>query len=613
MSLVEEVEEANTRPSTAKTIPEIDFVGNGSFQVSQMNLLQKRSVEPFKDTSAKLSARGLHHRSSDQFVKEAQNASNIILGELRNGKRLGGKSNKPAAYLFTPYFQRALAYERLNDVDRAIADYTMCINIESKFAPAYFNRGGLYRMKGRMEEAIADLDMAVNLDPANGTYRTNRSLLFRQKGQYIEAIQDTMICRALQIQPHIVADLQAHKEVALNSESLLGLEPDEDPILKVLSLPSEERLRANLDPVVDFLKTLKFFAPFASNRPLLNSIAGKVTLHHYRRDEKIFDEGEPGFHYFMILDGEISIVKLVLDANGGYADTITLVKLFRGHSFGETALEGRGVRTAGAIATQTSNVIALHATDYQEIMRSYKDVLRDEVRNILICNPVFSDWEVDRLDHLATFAVLKSFSPNFEIMSEGSPMKHLYIIKRGMVKLIKSLEKPQLSNMVMSETESERSFETPGLWVLDKNWRDRLEMFENSDKRGQCEFTVGVLGSGQVFGELAVLDPTKKAPSSAVSFTAVEVYCIEGDILIALGARFNASCMNALNESLNLHNPPIEKINYYFRSKYAWESRKSKLLQNIKRQNGLPHIDESRKNNSHGTSKNGMSSSIFPG
>ena len=93
---------------------DIDFIGTGSFQVSQLNLLQKRSLEPLKNNDALLSARGKFHRSRELFLKEAQSTSAIITTEARNAKRLG--QEKPTAKLLLPYFQRALAFERLRQV-----------------------------------------------------------------------------------------------------------------------------------------------------------------------------------------------------------------------------------------------------------------------------------------------------------------------------------------------------------------------------------------------------------------------------------------------------------------------------------------------------------------
>lgn len=93
---------------------DIDFIGTGSFQVSQLNILQKRSLEPLKSSDANLSARGKFHRSRDQFVRDAQNTTMIITNEARRAKRLG--QEKPSPKLLVPYFQRALAFERLKQV-----------------------------------------------------------------------------------------------------------------------------------------------------------------------------------------------------------------------------------------------------------------------------------------------------------------------------------------------------------------------------------------------------------------------------------------------------------------------------------------------------------------
>ncbi len=113
-----------------------------------------------------------------------------------------------------------------------------------------------------------------------------------------------------------------------------------------------------------------------------------------------------------------------------------------------------------------------------------------------------------------------------------------------------------------------------------------------------------MLGSGQVFGELSVLDQSKSSPVTAISYTGVELYVFEGEHLVNLGIRFNSHCVDALCESLNMHNPPSEKLNYYFRSKYAWEMRKAKLLKSItgKKQEGSEKSSD-KKESSKSTSK----------
>jgi CRP-like cAMP-binding protein len=57
----------------------------------------------------------------------------------------------------------------------------------------------------------------------------------------------------------------------------------------------------------------------------------------------VFDEGDIGNHFYMILDGEVSIIKIHRTIDGEFKEAITLVKLYRGQSFGETALEHKGM------------------------------------------------------------------------------------------------------------------------------------------------------------------------------------------------------------------------------------------------------------------------------
>lgn len=157
------------------------------------------------------------------------------------------------------------------------------------------------------------------------------------------------------------------------------------------------------------------------------------------------------------------------------------------------------------------------------------------------------------------------------------------------MKILKNVTKPPVTNIQIDEfatPDSINGMEAPGLWVLTKNWKDRLRIPDDHEASNEetITITVGVLGSGQVFGELAILSPETPSPTSIVSFTNLEVYTFESDYLISLGARFNTVSMNILNESLNLYNPPIDKISHYYRSKFNWENRKKKILKDIIRE-----------------------------
>ena len=161
---------------TKKKDYDIDFVGTGT-KTSLHNILQRRNVEPIKKFDAQLSARGLKHRSSEYFEKDVNSTTNFIQNQLRLGMRDTQAGLVSSEALLNVYFQRALGYERLGSIDKAIADYTTCIRLDKEYAPAYHNRASLLDNKGNIEGAAKDLLKAVTLDPANIIYRTNRSII----------------------------------------------------------------------------------------------------------------------------------------------------------------------------------------------------------------------------------------------------------------------------------------------------------------------------------------------------------------------------------------------------------------------------------------------------
>ena len=231
----------NFGSSGKESVPfEIDYLGNGSFQVTQLNLLMKRSIEPTQNSDAQLSARGLHHRSRTQFERDIKSTTNIIMLSSLHGAAQNdaaeGQSTQPEFHLYPQYFQRALAYERVGQIDLAISDYNTVLSIYTDYAPAYFNRAGLYNAQGHTELALAGINTAISLDPSNLIFRENKSLLLRQKGNYMEAINETMLCRAVQMQPSLGKELIAGNSICIPDSAQVSLTQKVDNLVCGLSL-----------------------------------------------------------------------------------------------------------------------------------------------------------------------------------------------------------------------------------------------------------------------------------------------------------------------------------------------------------------------------------------
>jgi tetratricopeptide (TPR) repeat protein len=100
------------------------------------------------------------------------------------------------------YHNRALAYESIGDLDKAISDEGEAIRLEPQ-APYYSGRGDLWHYKGEYDIAISDYNEAIRYDPKTGIYYSNRGSVWRHKRNYDKAIAD--FNEAIRLDPKYVS------------------------------------------------------------------------------------------------------------------------------------------------------------------------------------------------------------------------------------------------------------------------------------------------------------------------------------------------------------------------------------------------------------------------
>jgi tetratricopeptide (TPR) repeat protein len=127
-------------------------------------------------------------RADDRSVcLDANTAPDIAIeacGRLISSRRLTGSD------LTQVYSSRGVAFLRMNDHDRAIADYSEMIRLDPRNAHAYDQRGFSYNQKGDYDRAIVDLNEAIRLDPKFVKAYNNRGFAYFIKGSYDSAITD---------------------------------------------------------------------------------------------------------------------------------------------------------------------------------------------------------------------------------------------------------------------------------------------------------------------------------------------------------------------------------------------------------------------------------------
>lgn len=79
---------------------------------------------------------------------------------------------------------RAGAYDRKQQIDRAIADYGAALQLDPTLADVFNARGKLWRRKGDRPRAVADFAAAIKLNPQHAAARANT----RELAQELERI-----------------------------------------------------------------------------------------------------------------------------------------------------------------------------------------------------------------------------------------------------------------------------------------------------------------------------------------------------------------------------------------------------------------------------------------
>lgn len=97
------------------------------------------------------------------------------------------------------YNHRGIAYFTMSEYEKAIADFTLAIEMSPDQVRAYTNRGLAYRMVERHEDALADFDRSLEIDPFWADTLYGRALTHFDMGNIPAALTDCD--RAIAVKP----------------------------------------------------------------------------------------------------------------------------------------------------------------------------------------------------------------------------------------------------------------------------------------------------------------------------------------------------------------------------------------------------------------------------
>ena len=121
------------------------------------------------------------------------------------------------------YYNQAMALERLQLNDEAIASYDKAIAIQPDDVKAYINRGAILKAIGKLDEAISSYNSAIGINPDSVEAYSNRGNALAEARRWMEALESYDL--AISLNPDIV---QTHINRA---NALLSLQRLDDAII----------------------------------------------------------------------------------------------------------------------------------------------------------------------------------------------------------------------------------------------------------------------------------------------------------------------------------------------------------------------------------------------
>jgi tetratricopeptide (TPR) repeat protein len=115
----------------------------------------------------------------------------------------GRQIEAKARELALSYHSRGLFWFSKKELDKAIADYSKAIELDSNLGRAYHNRADALSAKGDFDRAIADYGDAIWIDGKGPVSWNNRGLAHKAKGNFARAIAD--FDQAIKLDPNYTA------------------------------------------------------------------------------------------------------------------------------------------------------------------------------------------------------------------------------------------------------------------------------------------------------------------------------------------------------------------------------------------------------------------------
>jgi CRP-like cAMP-binding protein len=177
----------------------------------------------------------------------------------------------------------------------------------------------------------------------------------------------------------------------------------------------------------------------------------KIELKKYRKENLIIKEGDEADALYIILSGEVKIIKDLEDDS-----SVEIARLSEGAFFGEMALLGNSQRTASVEAATELELFVMSKEMLNDIMNKYssiRETLFKFYRNRLLYNIINFSPMFQKVDKEKRLTLIKKFRSkrlfaNQVIIEQNGQIPGLFLVLEGNIKVYRFLDNGKRQDII---------------------------------------------------------------------------------------------------------------------------------------------------------------------
>ncbi|XP_027036223.1 uncharacterized protein LOC113664796 isoform X2 [Pocillopora damicornis] len=201
----------------------------------------------------------------------------------------------------------------------------------------------------------------------------------------------------------------------------------------------EHRSEAEMNKLVTLLRGMKSFGKFS--RESQRNLCQTMTYACYDRRRLIVRQGHPGYCFYFIVSGSVSVTITRLDYKTGVYVTNTVDVLEKNEAFGEIALISEEARrTATIICRERVEVLVVNR---ETILEYCPDVFQreyEEKLQVMRSHSLFDGWGEDLLRSLSFRSHIREFSYGKLIDEDSTTSESIYFIIKGKIEMLRRVD-----------------------------------------------------------------------------------------------------------------------------------------------------------------------------